>query len=653
MMRYLLGNYRAGQVRLFAVVVLSTLAALAPIHLFRVIIDRALPSGDGHLLALIAAGLGLLLVVAALLDYARAVLARRIQEFFVADLRLQLMSHIMELPPEYFAAHPIGRLVNRVMHDVARFGMGIEWLLINPVVALSTVVLYTAYLLSIDPLLTGLALLPLPVFLFVTTRISKTLGVHRGVVVHATGTFSASVNEVLLGATEIQANGSYEREAHRLRTQHAALSDAGVREASLLARIAAVSGAYRDFVPVLIYGYGGLLALHGELSTGRLVAFAGAFGGLYLAVDTLIQYLPLYANVRDRYAELQKILDEPVVGAGRVTSEGAVQPVGGGVRLLGVDFEHRAGTKALQQLSLDIPPGQHVALIGRSGCGKSTLLNLVAGRLKPTTGELSSAGVPYQQLDRARRNQLISYVQQSPFLFSGTLRDNLLYGVADEQPLPSDDRLIELATKVGLAPDLLRLGLETCWPDATGGTLPALRSAIAARLGVTNEFAPWQADRSLRANLSPTSCDVDDAAMARDVARAIEAELAIGGMDDAVRRLGLSFDVGEHGSRLSGGQRQKVSIARAVLRRRPLLLLDEVTASLDETSTKIVLELLSTDLRDTTVIAITHELDTLPAFDRVIALRDGALAADAPPHELLSEPDRLGALIGHEAVVSA
>lgn len=654
MMRYLLGNYRAGQVRLFAVVVLSTLAALAPIHLFRVIIDHALPGKDARLLGLVAAALVLLLFVAATLDYARAVLARRIQEFFITDLRLKLMSHLMQLPPEYFAAHPIGRTVNRVMHDVARFGQGIEWLLINPVVALSTIVLYAAYLLSIDPFLTALALLPLPVFLYITTRISNALGAHRAVVVEATGTFSASVNEVLLGATEIQANGSYEREGRRLRGQHETLSRVGIREASLLARIGAVSGSYRDFVPVLIYGYGGFLALQGDLSTGRLVAFAAAFGGLYLAIDTLIQYMPLYENVRDRYGELRKIFDVPVVGGtpgGRRAGEDESSPAGVEARSLA--FEHRAGARVLQQLDLRIPRGQHVALIGRSGCGKTTLLNLVAGRLQPTEGALYSAGVPHWLLDRERRSALISYVQQAPFLFSGTVRDNLVYGVADEEPLPSDEELLATAGKVGLHPDLLRLGLEARLPAPQGQDFAALRCGIADRLGVAADFAAWDDEASLRTNLLPSGCDLGDAGVAREAARAIEAELQRAGREGVVRQLGLGFDVGEHGSRLSGGQRQKVSIARALLRKRPLLLLDEVTSSLDEASARTVLGLLATDLRETTIIAITHELDTLSAFDRVVALRDGAVAADEAPASLLADPSRLAQLVGHGATEPA
>lgn len=643
MIKYLLSKNRAEQGRMFAVVVLAALVALLPIHLFRLIIDTAIPGHDRMLLLSLCALLLLALIVGAWCHYLQAVLARRIQEFFVADMRLMLMAHIMDLPTEYFATNPVGKLVNRIMHDVARFGMGIEWLLVNPVVAVATLIFYTAYLLSIDPLLTLLALLPLPPLLWSTSRTSTTLSRHRATVVEAAGNFSASVNELMLAAMEVQSNGTYRHADSRLQVDHAALSRAGIREASLLARIATASGMYRELVPVIVYVYGAWLAMDGAMTVGRVVAFAAAFGGLYRAIDTLITYLPIYQNVRDRFGELRLILDKKGIGPAPLepTVEGVVP--GTGIQLDAVSFSHVSGARILDSVQLTIAAGEHVALIGRSGCGKSTLLNLVAGRLQPDGGAIRYGALVHSQLERDKRVALISYVQQSPFLFSATLRANLLYGVAGDgqDATRSDEELLALCSKAGLAPDLLQFGLEACVTQAQAVPYLPLRQSIAdscAGSGIGSGVQMgWDAAQTIHANLMPAGVPSDDVVVTRTVQQAIMTAAVAAGLSEPLGRLGMDFDVGERGARLSGGQRQKVSIVRALVRRRPILLLDEVTASLDRDSARAVMGLLHTELCGVTVIAITHELDLLGEFDRVIALRDGVVAADLVPAALLGD----------------
>lgn len=656
MIRYLLSKNRNQQAAMFLIVVLATLAALIPIHLFRMVIDRVIPTRDYHLLGILTVVLVVVLLLSAGLEYLKAVQARRIQEFFIADLRFALMSRLMDLPAEYFSGNPVGKLINRIMHDVSRFGMGIEWLLVNPAISLATIGIYSMYLISINPTLTVLAILPLPLVIFASSKISAALSRHRNTVMDAASNYSASVNEVILAATEIQSNGTYRKEQARLTQEHRTLSEAGIHEASLLARISTVSSSYRDLVPILVYCYGAWMALAGHLSVGSVVAFSAAFAGLYFAIDTLINYMPMYQNVRDRYAELQKILNEKTIGPALDNLPETAAPITAPtvIQLQGVSFCHTSGATIINQLTTSIQPGEHIALIGRSGCGKSTLMNLLAGRLQPFAGRIAYGDIEHTQLSSAQRVGLISYVQQAPFLFTGTLKDNLLYGVAEDQNINiSNADLVRACAGTGLDADLLTFGLEARLSPSTAQPFAAIKNQIAQKMGASSSSSAaslWDEQRSIRDNLAPADYDADNFSHRKRLTEAMLETLSAEGLADRLRALGLDFEVGERGSRLSGGQKQKVSITRALLRKRPILLLDEVTASLDEASAKTVIGLLKTELRDVTVIAITHELDSIAAFDRVIALKDGEIYADDAASTILNNRSLLQSLLDRNPV---
>lgn len=282
MIRYLLSRNRRQQALMFLIVVLATLAALVPIHLFRLVIDRVIPARDLRLLAVLTVILLLVVALSAVLEYLKTVQARRIQDFFINDLRTTLTSHLMNLPADYFAVNPVGKLLNRVMHDVSRFGSGIESLLVNPVISLITIAIYSLYLFSISPLLTLLALLPLPLLLGASLKLSKVLRRQRAAIVGAASDYSASVNELMLGSTEIQSNGSNERERRRLQREHGILSRAVMQEGALLGGISAASllvSRYRADSGVL------LRRLAGPERQSQSGQHRRVFGGVWRAVS--------------------------------------------------------------------------------------------------------------------------------------------------------------------------------------------------------------------------------------------------------------------------------------------------------------------------------------------------------------------------------
>ncbi len=230
------------------------------------------------------------------------------------------------------------------------------------------------------------------------------------------------------------------------------------------------------------------------------------------------------------------------------------------VEISELTFEYEPGRLVLGGLDLKIPSGLRVAVVGRSGSGKSTFLKIMAGLYPPTTGSVKVLGMPLHTADGLESRiakSLVAYTPQEPFLFSGTVRENLLIAREDS----SDDELMRA------------LGLASA--DGFVHDLP----------------------------------------------------------------MGMDEEVGERGSRLSGGQRQRLSVARSFLKHPPLLLLDEPTGTLDESSESALLAGLAR-LPAVTSIIVTHRREVARACDLILVLDDGAIR-EAGTHDELVEREGL------------
>jgi ABC-type multidrug transport system fused ATPase/permease subunit len=208
------------------------------------------------------------------------------------------------------------------------------------------------------------------------------------------------------------------------------------------------------------------------------------------------------------------------------------------------------GQPAIQGIDLAIEAGEQIALVGPSGSGKSTLVKLIPALQVPTQGRVEVCGFDVRAWDREALRELVAFVPQEPFLFSGSLRDNLL-----------------LAT-----------------PDAT-------------------EDEIWHCLEMSRV--------------------------------DFVKN--LDTHVGERGSNISGGQRQRVCIARALLKGSPLLILDEPTSSLDRHSEDLIARTLRDIRKHKTVILVSHKLELIKEFPRIIYLEEGRILEDGDHQALMNQ----------------
>jgi ABC-type bacteriocin/lantibiotic exporter with double-glycine peptidase domain len=807
---YILRADPYGQLRLLGLVCASVLFGLLPVHGFRLLLDRAIPQRDERLLWQLGLGLLLVALAKALVEYRQALAAERLRAVLHAKLRAELSAHVLRLPPEHFARHSVGQLTNRIQTEVGRLGMSVPSVFVQPLVDLVTFVFYAGYLLSMSPLLTAVASSALPLILLVAPRANTRLAEASRRIGQNLGHYSAALQQSLSSAFEIQVHGTWRYEEARLAHRQAKVADDALDLVRYGGWLTLAVDLARFCAPVGVYLYGGWLAMRGQMETGEIVAFAAVLGGLYGSLDKLARVPPMWRTAQDRFDELRETLELPAyfVDAHGIAPLPEGDPVGATVTLQEVRFGYDKARPIVDGLSLQIGAGERVALVGRSGCGKSTVLQLMCGRLRPLSGEVCIDGASVDEIPLDQLTARVGVVGQTPTLFAGTVRYNLVYAMlraqrgdpadplsylalpgADGQGL--DGLLLELCERVALSEDLLDLGLQMKLPASQAGALLAVRLSVRERVGrepgvaqlVPGQwlayagvaenllFAPdndgridpeelalwteaacragldellaeiglraveqdldklralaasgqpgavdqlkamgsspedvaervalsrrceqrpisrdqldsgtlralvrkgllardapghreqivaarprWRAalgvlapapydpalwnDRlSVRDNLLFGHLDPEDGGAVARVRALLHEALAEAGLLAEVRRAGLSFDVGERGSRLSGGQRQKVALARVLLKRPRLVLLDEVTASLDPASARAIADVFAYRDPQCTVVAITHQHGWAERFDRVLVLEAGRVVRECTPAELLA-----------------
>jgi len=243
-----------------------------------------------------------------------------------------------------------------------------------------------------------------------------------------------------------------------------------------------------------------------------------------------------------------------------------------------VSFAYDDGQPVLHHVSLDIPAGSRVALVGKTSCGKSTLVKLMARMHDPTSGRITLDGVPLDKLGLRDLRSELGFVSQDPFLFSMTIGQNVRFGL-----------------------------------DALEG------------------------DNSI-ARHAPTRSLLDRTVEGLDQSTRIDEALRVAGMSGEIDSFpeGLDTLVGERGITLSGGQKQRVTIARALLVDPRVLVLDDALSSVDAQTEALILDHLDEIMAGRTSILLTHRYNALPRMDRIYVLEEGRVVERGTHDELIA-----------------
>jgi ABC-type multidrug transport system fused ATPase/permease subunit len=579
----LLRPHRRAVITTIALIVVESLAALAGPWLVGLAIDNGLPpllhASDAAPLLVIASAFGFAVAVQAVTTRMFVTMTGRVGQRVVLELRRRLFAHFGALDVAFHEDYTSGRVISRQTSDIESISDLFEEGLDSLIAAVLTLLLVGTGMLLLDWQL-GLVVLAgfIPLTWLTAWFRRESARAYRRtrdaialVIVQFVETFG--------GIRAVQAFRREQRNSELFSGLGKDYSEASRHASRLNAVFGPGISLTGNVIAGVVLGYGGLLAIDGDIKVGVLATFLLYLQRFFDPLQDVSQFYNVFQSAASGLEKISGVLDqEPGVpepaspsplplraegsgGLGGVVPPGVAVSSGRAVRFDSVTFGYRENL-VLPGLDLEIPAGQTVALVGETGAGKTTIARLIGRFYDPRSGRVTLDEMDLRQLpDPVLRGEIIVITQEN-FLFEGSVADNIRLG----RPNASDDEVTDAARMIG-ADDFI-----AALPD------------------------------------------------------------------------GYRTPVGKRGGRLSAGQRQLVSFARAFLAAPAVLVLDEATSLLDIPSERLVQRALRTVLADRTAVIIAHRLSTVAIADRVLVLDHGRITEDGPPAELMSGDGEYAAL---------
>ncbi|HRW48144.1 MAG TPA: ABC transporter ATP-binding protein [Caldilinea sp.] len=570
-------------------ITLTSLLGLIPPLIYRALIDDVLPNGDLARLNLLAIGLFAVPLLSGLFGVVQRRYGARAGEGIIYDLRNQMFDHLGRMSMRFFTNTKSGEIVSRFNNDVVGAQNAITGTIPDILTNVITLVSTLIVMLSIEWRLALLSVAVLPLFLLPARRVGLVLRKIRRQALDYNADMSSQITETLTvnGALLMKTFSRLPDEERRFRDISAKVRDIGVRRAEVaqlffmgLGLVGAIGGA-------LVYWAGGLMVLNGALTIGTIVAFAAYLTRLYGPISALTNVQVEFVTALVSFERVFEYLDMPVEIQDK---PGALElgTVDGRIRFDHVWFQYQG--PLLDEVT--------------EGDGEADE-NAAAGNGNGNGGAPAPA--------KARRHAL----QDVTFdIAPGTL--TALVG-------PSG------AGKTTITYLLPRLY------DPTGGSITidghdlrdVTQESLAHQFGVVTQETFLFHD-TIRANLLYARPDAKQAQ--------VEAACKAANIHDMIAALPEGYDtlVGERGYRLSGGEKQRLAIARVILKDPRILVLDEATSHLDSQSEALIQAALEPLLQGRTSVVIAHRLSTILAADKILVVDKGQIVEQGTHRELLA-----------------
>jgi ABC-type multidrug transport system fused ATPase/permease subunit len=460
----LLRPYRAKVIAMFVALVAATAASLAPAPLAKIAIDSGIKTGDTGTLNLVVIAFIVSALVFWVASYAQTYLVGWVGQRALQDLRLRLFAHLQSQPVGFYERRQAGQLISRMTNDV----QALDQLVTDSVVTLfqsSLTLIGTIVILALLDL--KLALLTFLVFpvMAAGSAVFRVISADAYARTRETiGAITAYLQESLSGIRIVRSFGQEPQHAKRFRELNDRNRDANMTTVYLNATYFPAVELLSALATVGILVYGGLQVVHGDMTIGVLAGFLFALNNYF---DPIQQLSQLYTTYQQGMAALDKIFDLLDVEPDLVDAPDAMQlgRLRGELELRDVSFRYDgadADAWAVRDLSLHVPPGQTVALVGTTGAGKSTIAKLVARFYDPNEGAVLVDGHDLRAVSQLSLRRQLGIVPQEGFLFSGTIGENIAFG----RPQASEDEIRAAARAVGAA-DFIE-GLEHGYDTQVG-----------------------------------------------------------------------------------------------------------------------------------------------------------------------------------------
>jgi len=489
---------------------------------------------------------------AAAAGFLRAVAIEYVSAAVVHGLRTHLWRHLLAQGMAFFHKRPVGELMTRLNTDVDAINRLLSEVVLDLTGSVLMLLFGTAYMLAVDWRLALCCLAFLPPMLLATHIFRIRVRDSNREVRREIASLNTSLQENLDGAFLVRAFGLARRRAAGFGAHNDTLRDAWYRNVSYYSYYFPSVNLLTDLATITLFLAGSWLFRRGDASLGTLASFSWTMGLFFRPLRELSDRV---TNLQQSLAAAERVFQ--VLGEDTVIPDSgdsaAAGPVQGIVEFRDVTFGYDPAHPVVRGIDLTIRPGSSVALVGATGSGKSTLAALLCRFHDPQSGSIRIDGRDLRRIPRHERGRLLGIVLQEPYLFPGSIFENVVLGRS-----VSRDRVRELIDDV--------------------------------RLGELVDSLP----------------------------------------------LGMDTLVGERGARLSTGQRQLLSFARALCHDPAILILDEATASIDAQSEDALQEVTNRVLGERSTLVIAHRLSTVREAGEIVVLSHGTIRERGTHAELLA-----------------
>lgn len=515
-------------------------------------IDEGIVARDLDVLRALAIEYGLWFVVFALFVFGFIAAAGYLGHLVQYDLRKQMFDHLQKLPLSYYNRTSNGWLMSRVTSDATRVGDLVSWGFLDTAWTVTSILTSLGFMFAINWKLTLLVLVMIPALWKVAITFKQRILTEYRRVRKLNSKITGSYSESITGVRVVKSLGREHENLNQFNELTDDMYQASYRAAWLSALfLPAVQLVSATGIAVVVWFSGAQFEV-GGMTIGGLQAFISYVTFMLWPIQ---QMAAVYASMQQAVASGERIFSlldtEPEI----VDAPGAIDPgsIWGDIVFDDVSFHYEDGKPVIENLSLRIPQGETVALVGPTGAGKSTLVNLICRFYEPTGGKIVINGHDYTTLTQHAIQSRIGMVLQTPHLFSGTVMDNLRYG-----------------------------------------------------------------------RLDATDAEVEEAAR-------------LAGAYDFIMKLekGFKTEVGEGGVLLSVGQKQLISLARAILARPDIFIMDEATSSVDTLTEALIQQGMETLMNGRTSFIIAHRLSTIKNADRIMVIENGGVSEMGTHAELI------------------
>jgi ATP-binding cassette subfamily B protein len=550
--------YKLQMAGVTAIIAASSVVGLASPFLLRAVIDKALPEKNLRLLIWLVAGMVAVAAISGAFGVIQTWVSTKVGQHVMHGLRTSVFSHLQRQSIAFFTRTRTGEVQSRITNDIG----GMESVVTSTATSVAsnfTTAIGTAVaMVVLSWRLSLISLVVMPPAIYLTRKVARMRRAITAEQQRELANLNVTIDEGLSvnGAQLTKTMGTGPALIQRFTASSARLVELELR--SQLAgqwRMASMSLIFAA-IPAIIYLAAGLPVTDGAMTIGTLIAFTTLQNGLFRPLTGLlntsvsvIASLALFARIFE-YLDLPVDITDP-------ENPVAVDPaqINGEVSFDDVSFGYPGADRdALADITIDVPPGHTLALVGETGSGKTTLASLMARLYDPDSGSVRIDGINIRDMRLADLAAIVGVVSQETYLLHTTVRENLRYAK----------------------------------PDATDAEIET-------------------------------------------AARAAQIHDLIAGLPD-----GYDTMVGSRGHRFSGGEKQRIAIARTLLRDPRVLVLDEATSALDNETERAVQQAFDTLARGRTTITIAHRLSTVRDADQIVVLDHGRIA-EAGTHSSLLE----------------